>query len=269
MTIENNTSYINLNNINNTSSSTLEKIASGLAINKASDDASGLAIADKLGVQKSSISQSLDNFSSGIAMSNIAQDSISEQKSLLENIKTETLKAMNGTTSTEGREAIAEQINKYIDQYEQIADQTNYNGEKLLKTSGDASDDLSIVGEDSIVELEKADTTSISDKLKSLMSDFVSNPSSMDEMLTVVDEGMDQLASFASDYGSASNSLESMARNYMTAQTNIDNAQSQIQDADISKMVTEFSKTNLQSQLGHLVQSQANAVQNRVVSLLS
>ncbi|MEA3289218.1 MAG: flagellin [Campylobacterota bacterium] len=267
MTIDNNMNYIN--NINNTTNSTLEKLSSGLAINKASDDASGLAIADKLGVQKSSMAQSIDNFSSGIAMSNIAQDSISEQKTLLENIKTETLKAMNGTTSTEGREAIAEQINKYIDQYEQIADQTNYNGESLLKTNGDSSDDLSIVAEDSIVELQKSDTTSISDKLKSFMGDFVSNPSSMDSLLDTVDEGIGQLASFASDYGSASNSLESMARNYMSAQTNLANAQSEIADADISKMVTEFSKTDLQSQLGYLVQSQANAVQQRTVALLS
>jgi flagellin len=268
MTI-NNSTYNNINNLNQASSSALEKISSGLAINKASDDASGLAISDKLGVQKSSLVQAVENANSGIAMSNIAQSSINEQKTLLENIKTETLKAMNGTTSTEGREAIAEQINKYIDQYEQVAEQTNYNGQKLLKTSGDTSDDLSIVGEDSIVELKKADTTSISDRLKSFMGDFVDNPSSMDGILSVVDDGMDQLASFASDYGSASNSLESMARNYMTAQTNIDNAQSQIQDADISKMVTEFSKTNLQAQLGYLVQSQANAVQNRTVSLLS
>jgi flagellin len=79
MTI-NNSSYININNLNQASSTALEKISSGLAINKAADDASGLAIADKLGVQKSSLVQSVENANSGIAMSNIAQSSISEQK---------------------------------------------------------------------------------------------------------------------------------------------------------------------------------------------
>jgi flagellin len=176
---------------------------------------------------------------------------------------------MSDTTSQEGREAIAEQINKYIDQYEQISESTTYNGQQLLKINGDTSDDLSISGENSIVEIEKADTTSISDKLKTFMEDFVDNPSSMDSLLSAVDEGIDKLGSFASDFGSASNALESMARNHLETQTNISRAQSEIMDADISKMVTEFSKTNLQSQIGYLVQSQANAVQNRTVSLLS
>ena len=266
MTI-NNTNYLNLSNTN--TSSTLEKIATGLAINKASDDASGLAIADKLGVQRSSLSQAVDNVNSGIAMSNIAQSGISSQKELLENIKTETLKASTATTSLEGREAIAEQINKYIDQYEQIAESTNYNGETLLKIAGDETDNLSIVGENGMVEIQKADTTSVSDQLRTFMNDFVTNPSSRGDMLATLDEGIDTLASQAGEYGSSSNSLESMARNYMTAETNAARAQSEIQDTDLAKMVEQFSKSDLQSQIGSFVQSHANANQSRTLSLLS
>lgn len=266
MTINNNTNtYVNTNNVN----STLGKIATGLAINKAADDASGLAIADKLGVQKSGLSQAVENVNSGIAMSNIAQQGISSQKELLENIRTETMKASTATTSEEGRKAIAEQINKYITQYEQIADSTNYNGETLLKTAGDASDDLTIVGEGSDVTMGKADTTSISDQLRTLMSDFVTNENSRDDMLDVLDDGIDTLASQASEFGSTSNSLESMARNYMSAQTNIANAQSQIQDADLAEMFSQLNKDNLQIQTGFFAQSQANAVQGNVLSLLS
>ncbi|MEA3383393.1 MAG: flagellin [Campylobacterota bacterium] len=250
-------------------SNSLERIGSALAINSASDDASGLAIADQLGLQKSSLSQSIDNMNSGIAMSNIAQSGISNQQDLLENIKTETLKAMNGTTSADGREAIANQINKYIDQYEQISDSTNYNGQTLLQTAGDTTDDLSVVGEDSIIEMSKADTKSISDQLRSFMSDFTSNPNSMSGMLDAVDNGMNQLASYASDFGSASNAFASNARNSITTEKELASAQSTIMDIDYSKEVSDFSKTNLQTQIGLIMQTQANAVQSRNINLLS
>ena len=269
MTVNNN-SQVYLNDVNSSSSLALERVAAGLAINKASDDASGLAIADMLRTETSSLGQSIENANSGIAMSNIAQGAMREQKQILEDIKTETLKAMTGTTSAEGREAIAQQINKYIDQFEQIAQQTNYNGEQLLTSTGDpALDDLSISGEEEIVSLQKADTTSISDTLRTFMADFATNPNSMSGLLNAVDQGMNDLSSYESDFGSASNALESMARNYMTAETNTKSAESILRDLDFSSGIANFNKTNIQSQIGYLVQSQANAVQSRTVALLS
>ncbi|MEA2018935.1 MAG: flagellin [Campylobacterota bacterium] len=264
-----NSSYTSLQNINDVQSSSLEKIGTALAINKASDDASGLAIADALGSQKSSVSQSLENMNSGIAMSNIAQSGISSQKELLENIKTETLKAMNGTTSPEGREAIQQQISKYVDQYESIASSTTYNGTSLLKASGDSSDDISITDVDSTIEMEKADTTSISDTLKSFLGDFTTNPTSMQNMLNAVDQGMTKLATYASDFGSASNAMESSARNSISTEVELAKAQSTILDIDYSKEISDFSKTNIMSQMGYVMQTQANANQQRNIDLLS
>lgn len=262
-------SYINAYNINSVNSSSIEKLSSGLAINKASDDASGLVIADSLGIHKSSIAQSLDNSMSGIALSNIAQGAVQYQKNILEDIKQETLKAMNGTMSNDDREAIAQKISQSIKQYEQIANTTTYNGEKLLQTTGEASDDLSIVGEDSIISISKADTTSISDSLKAFMGDFTTNPDSREQLLSAVDIGINQLASFASEYGSSSNALESMARNFLSQETNTAKAQSVIKDIDYSKEVTNFSKSNLLTQIGYLMQTQANAHQQRNIALLS
>ncbi len=264
-----NSSYTNLQSINDVQSTSLEKIGTALAINKASDDASGLAIADALGLQKSSVSQSLENMNSGIAMSNIAQSGISSQKELLENIKTETLKAMNGTTSQDGREAIQNQISKYLDQYEAIASSTTYNDTSLLKTTGDSSDDVSIANGDSNISMEKVDTTSISDSLKSFLGDFATNSSSMQNMLNAVDQGMTKLATYASDFGSASNAMESSARNSISTEVELAKAQSTIMDIDYSKEVSDFSKTNIMSQMGLIMQTQANAIQQRNIDLLS
>jgi len=264
-----NSSYTGLQSINDLQSSTLEKVGSGLAINKASDDASGLAIATNLGVEKSSISQSIENMNSGIAMANIAQSGVSSQKEILENIKTETLKAMNGTMSQDDRDIIANKISKYIEQYDNIANSTTYNGNSLLKTDGTTSDDISIVDEESTIGMEKADTLSVSDTLKAALTNFSSDSGARESMLKAVDSGTDKLASYASDYGSAANAMMSSARNSISTEKEIASAQSTILEIDYSKEVSNFSKTNIMSQIGYAMQSQANAAQARNIALLS
>ena len=262
-------SYINAYNVNSVSSSSVEKLSSGQAINKASDDASGLAISEQLGVQKSSLSQSIENTTSGIALSNIAQAGISNQQDILERINTLTLQANTATTGAEGREMIAQEITGLIEGYEQIANSTTYNGEKLLTVAGDATDDMSIVGEDAIVEISKTDTTSISDSLKSFLNNFATDPNERNGMLDAIDQGMTQLATYNSEYGSSANALESMTRNYMAQETNTARAQSTVLDIDYSKEVSNFSKSNLLTQIGYMMQTQANAHQQRNIALLS
>ena len=267
MTID--SSYVNAYDISGIQQNSLEKIGSALAINKASDDASGLAIGSALGVEKSSLSQAVENMNSGIAMSNIAQGGLAEQKNILQDIKTETLKAMNGTMSESDRDIIANQINKYIEQYDNIANSTTYNGNALLKTDGTSSDDISIVDKESTIDMEKSDTLSISDSLKTLMSDFSTNPNSRATLLDTLDQSINQIGSFQSDFGSAANAMEASARNSISMETQTAAAQSTIMDIDYSKEVSSFSKTNLLSQIGLVMQSQANAIQGRNISLLS
>jgi flagellin len=264
-----NSSYVNAYDIGAIQQNSLEKIGSATAINKASDDASGLVIGSQLGIEKSSLSQSVENMNSGIAMSNIAQGGLSHQKEILENIKTETLKAMNGTMNQSDKDIIGQQINKDIEQYNNIANSTTFNGNSLLKTEGNTSDDMSIVDKDSIIEMEKSDTLSISDTLKSLMTDFTTNSNSMTSMLNTLDEGIAQLSTYQSDYGSAANAMESSARNSISTEKEIASAQSTVMDIDYSKEVSSFSKTNLLSQIGMIMQSQANAIQGKNISLLS
>ncbi|HIP11927.1 MAG TPA: hypothetical protein EYG73_04310 [Arcobacter sp.] len=264
-----NSSYTNLSNIGDTQSSSLQRLTSGQAINSASDNASGLAIVDKLNVQENSLSQSVSNMNSGIAMSNIAQSGISNQKDILENIRTEIVKSMNGTMNKEDRNIIENQISKYIDQYNNIASSTTYNGNTLLQTASDPSDDISITGEDTSIQMSKADTSSVSSGLSSLLADFSTNTDSRSSMLYLVDKGIDTLNSYASDFASASNAMESNARNSISMQTNMAEAQSVISDIDYSKEIGNFSKSNILSQIGIIVQSQANASLNRNIALLT
>jgi len=116
-------------------SSSLEKLSSGLAINKAADDAAGLSIADKLRTQASSLGQGISNGNSASALIQIADAAMSEQGDILDTVKTKLLQAATDTTTDDGREAIRKDITKLLDQVDNIASQTNYNGITLLQSS--------------------------------------------------------------------------------------------------------------------------------------
>jgi len=155
-------------NTNKAMSSSLEKLGSGLRINKAADDASGLAIADKLRTQASSLGQGIANANSASALIQIADKAMAEQSNILDTVKQKLIQAGTSTTSADGREAIRKDINKLLTQFDNIASQTNYNGTTLLQkgsTDTAAQDELSFqLGEDKsfdvTVELTKASNTS-------------------------------------------------------------------------------------------------------------
>src|SRR5574344_894819 len=122
-------------NTNRSIASSLEKLSTGLKINKASDDASGLAIPDKLRTQVTSINQGVANGNSAIALLQIADKSMAEQSKILDTIKSKLIQANTDTTSTAGRTAIAKDITKLLQQLNNIGEQTNYNGTTLLQES--------------------------------------------------------------------------------------------------------------------------------------
>ena len=113
----------------------LEKLSTGFRINKASDDASGLAIADKLRTQATSINQGISNGNSAVTLLQIADKSMAEQSNILDTIKAKLVQANTDTTSADGRESIRKDITKLLEQLDNIAKQTNYNGNVLLQSS--------------------------------------------------------------------------------------------------------------------------------------
>jgi flagellin len=116
--------------------SSLEKLSSGLKINKAADDAAGMAIADKLRTQASSLGQGISNANSGTALIQIADKAMAEQSNILDIVKTKLIQASTSTTSEEGREAVRKDIAKLLAQLDNISEQTNYNGINLLNEKG-------------------------------------------------------------------------------------------------------------------------------------
>ncbi|OCL94477.1 flagellin [Arcobacter porcinus] len=275
---------------NNKIKNSLEKLSSGLQINKASDDASGLAIADKLRTQVTSINQGVSNGNSAIALLQIADKSMAEQSNILDTVKAKLIQANTDTTSQAGRTAIAKDVNKLLEQLGNIAKQTNYNGTNLLQataTNGAAKTALSFqVGENARDEIK---TTDIQANVTGYALNTLKGQVSLGAVVSAdatagttnafsrahatagqaaIDKAISTLNGYRGDIGSTQNQVESAVRNLMTQSTNIKAAESVIRDVDYAAESANFNKLNIISQAGSYAISQANATQQNVLRLL-
>jgi len=264
---------------NSNLSSSLEKLSSGLRINKASDDASGLAIADKLRTQASSIGQGISNANSAVSLTQIADKAMGEESNILDIIKTKLLQAATATTSTAGHDAIAKDVNKLLDQINNIATQTNYNGINLLQASAGGTSTAALTfqtGETSSDTIATAGgvLANVTGLSLSALKGFASaggaslNAANASAQLDDIDTALSTLNGWRADFGSTQNQLESATRNMMTQQTNIKAAESVIRDVDYASESANFNKQNIISQAGTYAMSQANSVQQNVLRLL-
>jgi len=274
-------------NTNKTLGTSLEKLSTGLRINKASDDASGLAIADKLRTQATSINQGIDNGNSAVSLLQIADKSMAEQSNILDTIKAKLIQANTATTSNDGKVSIAKDINKLLDQLNNIAKQTNYNGTTLLqagRASVQESKGLSFqVGEDrgdliktktiqsnttglALTSLKTKASAGAAATAGSIATSFGKTLISAAQMS--VDKAITKLNGYRGDMGSTQNQVESAVRNLMTQSTNVKAAESIIRDVDYAKESANFNKQNIISQAGSYAISQANTVQQNVLKLL-
>jgi len=274
---------------NNKIKNSLEKLASGLRVNKASDDASGLAIADKLRTQVTSVNQGISNGNSAIALLQIADKSMAEQSNILDTIKAKLIQANTDTTSTAGRIAIAKDVAKLLSQLDNIAKQTNYNGTALLQkgmnntTGKEPSNGLSFqIGEkpSDLIFTKTLQANVTGYKLSSLHSTTKSASNTVptdaevfrrshaDIYQIAVDDAITVLNGYRGDIGSTQNQVESAVRNLMTQATNVKAAESVIRDVDYAEEASNFNKLNIISQAGSYAISQANNNPQNVLRLL-
>ncbi len=264
-------------NTNNSIKNSLEKLSTGLKINKASDDASGLAIADKLRTQVTSINQGVSNGNSAIALLQIADKSMAEQSKILDTVKAKLIQANTDTTSADGRNAIAKDVSKLLAQLNNIATQTNYNGTNLLQASRASNASQSPlnfqIGENKGDTIStkgiRANTVGFSlTALSGAAGGATFTKAQATAGQTAVDSAITTLNGYRGDIGSTQNQVESAVRNLMTQSTNIKAAEAVIRDVDYAEESANFNKLNIISQAGSYAISQSNATQQNVLRLL-
>lgn len=265
----------NINNTNSLLEKSLQRLTTGKRINSASDDVSGLAIADKLRTQSSSLSMSITNANNARAMIKIADGAMKETSDSLDSIKTKLIQAASSTTSDEGRESIRKDIAKLLKSIDETAKNTTYNGMQLLaKADGSATDALNFqIGEtsSSVVSTDggvRANSEGLGlDALRDLAADGLT-VSGAQTYIDTIDTAISTLSGWKSDFGSTQNSLESRIRNMTTTVTNLNAAKDQIMNLDFEQESANFSKLQIQAQAGLFALSQANVMQQNVLRLL-
>lgn len=262
-------------NTNKTLGTSLEKLSTGLKINKASDDASGLAIADKLRTQATSINQGVANGNSAVTLLQIADKSMSEQSNILDTIKAKLIQANTDTTSYDGRASIAKDVKKLLEQLNNIAEQTNYNGRQLISNAaGNAASSAHVfqVGEKNSDTITltgvNANTAGLALGALSAAAAATLTKTIAAAQQTVINAAITTLNAYRGDVGSTQNQVESAVRNLMTQATNVKAAESIIRDVDYAQESANFNKQNIISQAGSYAISQANTVQQNVLKLL-
>jgi flagellin len=200
-----------------------------------------------------------------------------EQSNILDTVKAKLIQANTDTTSDEGRMSIGKDIKKLLEQLNNIARQTNYNGRNLISDSAGTAGSTSHVfqvGEKATNTIKMAAVTSNTTGLAlTTLSGAIGGSGTITKAnaslaQTAVDNAINKLNGFRGDIGSTQNQVESAVRNLMTQATNVKAAESIIRDVDYAAESANFNKQNIVAQAGSYAISQANAVQQNVLRLL-
>lgn len=264
----------------------VERLGTGLRIKKAQDDPSGNSISDTLRLQSSAARQSIENASSAISMLQIADKGMSEQSTLLDIIKTKLIQGANSTTTESDRHIISGAISKLLNQFDQIAKQTNFSGVGLLQQSSDNDEATNVIkfaigenADDKIVSSAgiRANTSGLASDLSNSLSQLKSiagsaaglSEQNMNDFMHTVDVALGELNGFRSDYGAIQGQVESSMRNMMTQEINIKAAESIIRDVDFAKESANLQQSILSYKAGSFALTQANLMRNSVLDILA
>jgi len=243
----------------------LASLSSGLRINKAADDASGLSIANKLSAQSQGLGQAISNSNDGIGMVQTADGALEEYTNILNRIRTLAVQGANDTQDKDSRSYIGDEMIKLQSELNHIASETSFNGKTLLNAAQTFTFHTgAYANETTIASSADMRTTAVfANQISGL-----STQGSAEQIISMMDSALKTVADLRSSLGASQNQLESNVRNISVTQVNVTAAESQIRDVDFAAESANFSKRNLLAQSGSYAMSQANNVQQNVMKLL-
>jgi len=255
----------------------LEKLASGLRINRAADDAAGLAISESLRGDIRSMNQAIRNGNDGISLINTAEGALSEQSSILIRMRELSAQAATGTVGSTERVTINREFSALRDEITRLSAVSEFNGQKLVDGSLANTSTVSTVliqigiqsSADNRINLNATiDLTAIN--ASSLNIDTLSVTASAEALtaLTRIDSAIAVVADGRGRLGAVQNRLVHTLGALSVALENLSAAESQIRDADYAKEISTFTKNQILVQASTAVLAQANLVPRTVLKLL-
>ena len=261
-------SYRNLSTNQNALSKNLEKLSSGYKINRAGDDAAGLAISETMRSQINGLNQAVNNANDAIGLIQTAEGAMTETHSMLQRMKTLTTQAANGTYTETARKNIKAEIDALNSEITRIASTTEFNGEKPLNPKAKANLTFFIgASADKTNAMTVAQQSMTASALK-VDRITVNTTTAAFQAMKSIDAAIETVSSYRATLGAAQNRLEHTVNNLKVTSENITSAESRIRDTDMADEITAYTKNNILLQAAQSMLSQSNAMPQGVLSML-
>ncbi|MCM1160225.1 MAG: flagellin [Roseburia sp.] len=237
-----------------------EKLSSGYKINRAADDAAGLAISEKMRRQVRGLTQAAANAQDGISCVQTAEGALNEVHDMLQRMNELAVKAVNGTNQTDDKAYIQSEIDQLASEITRTSNDTTFNKMGLLNSNTTFTLQ---------VGTEQGHTISVG--LSSMTATSIGVGSlqiSSDASITSIDAAIQSVSKFRSDLGAVQNRLEHTINNLQNVAENTQAAESQIRDTDMATEMVKYANNNILAQAGQAMLAQSNQANQGVLSLL-
>ena len=256
-------SYRNLGINQKALSKNLEKLSSGYRINRAGDDAAGLAISEQMRSQIAGLNQASKNSDDAVGLIQTMEGALTETHSMLQRLTTLATQSANGTYNETARNNIQKEVDALTKEMNRIAENTSFNEVNLLTGNG-ATFQIGATG------AEKLEVTGKSMTATGLGVDAIdlSDQTKANQAIDTIKKAINKVSEFRANLGAQQNRLEHTINNLNVTSENITAAESRIRDTDMADEITAFTKNNILLQSAQSMLSQSNAVPQGVLSML-
>ncbi|OYC98057.1 flagellin [Microbacterium sp. Yaish 1] len=266
--------YRNLSSTQNDVSKSLEKLSSGLRINRAADDAAGLAISEGLKSQVNGLNVASRNAQDGISVIQTAEGALTEVHSILQRMRDLAVQGGNGSNNDNSRAAITKEAGELSLELRRIAESTNFNGIDLLK-GGELTFQVGAGGTDNdAITIDLADVATAVGTLASadgtaVGAGFViTDNAAARGTVDTIDAAINAISTARSSLGASQNRFESAINSLNVSAENLSAANSRIRDTDMAAEMVKYTAANILSQAGTAMLAQANQANQGVLQLL-
>ena len=247
----------------------MEKLSSGYRINRAADDAAGLAISEKMRGQIGGLAQAQRNAQDGVSLVQTAEGALNEVHSMLQRVRDLKVQYQNGTLDTDDKTAIVAEVKQLASEITEISTKTEFNGINLLDGTGGSAGVISFQVGANGSETISVTTKDIAGASGTVAIDGVSDTAGWEAVsLADIDTAINNISSIRSDFGAVQNRLEHRLNNLATYQENLVASESRIRDVDMASEMVAFTKLGILQQAGTSMLAQANQAPQNVLSLL-
>lgn len=248
----------------------LEKLSSGYKINRAGDDAAGLAISESMRSQINGLNQATQNAEDSIGLIKTAEGALTEVHSMLQRMSTLATQAANGTYNSVARSNIQSEITELNAEIDRIAKNTDFNGIKPISAKGMMTFQIGPSSAETIkVTLQGMASKDIGvDKINVSSAKNSDGIKEANKAIDTIRTAIDKVSQFRAKLGAAQNRLEHTVNNLRVTSENLTAAESRIRDTDMADEITAFTKNNILLQSSQSMLAQSNAAPQGILNLL-